>query len=311
MPKISVIMPLYNADLFVEKAIKSILNQSYKDFELLLIDDCSTDHTMEIVSRIKDSRIKIVRNEKNEGIAFSRNRGLSLADGQYIALMDDDDLTVPDRFDIQVEYLELYNEMDVVGGQFCAIDENDQVIWTCKERLNNPKYIRADMMLYDSIANGSAMIRNDFLKKNQIIYQDGCLGMEDYRFWIECSALGNVTNLDHIFLYWRNSENNESSKVKKRKYKQRAEKYGELQKYAFELNGYSLSEEEYGIINKMFPEILSSVIINVEDMKKLYDVFLKVIQQSKDIRAENANEIAIMCRKRFSNRLEFTNLWNF
>lgn len=304
-------MPLYNAELFVEKAIKSILQQSYKDFELLLIDDCSTDHTMEVVSRIKDARIKILKNEKNKGIAFSRNRGLGLAEGQYIALMDDDDLTVPNRFEIQVNYLEMNNNIDVVGGQFCSIDENDRIIWTCKERLNNPKYIRADMMLYDSIANGSAMIRNDFLRKNQIKYYDGCLGMEDYRFWIECSALGNVTNIDHILLYWRNTENNESSMVKKLKSEQRAEKYGELQRYAFELNGYSLLKEDYEIINKMFPEILSSVIVKVENMKKLHDIFLKVIQQSKDIRAENAKEIEIMCRKRFSNRLEYSDIWSF
>lgn len=309
MPRISVIMPLYNAEAFVRKAIESILQQSYKDFELLLIDDCSTDNTLDVVSSIKDSKIKIINNKKNEGIAFSRNKGLELADGQYIALMDDDDLTVPNRFETQIDYLELHNNIDVVGGRHCIIDQKDQIIKTCREPLSNPHYIRANMMLYDPIANGSAMMRNDFLRENQIKYQDNCLGMEDYRFWIDCSVLGKITNLNDMLLYWRNSGNNETFRVQNMQQKRRAEKYADLQRYAFELNGYSLSEEEYGVINKMFPEVLSSTIVSAEDMEQLHDVFLKVILQSKEMDVENADEVAIMCRKRFSHRLEFSDLW--
>jgi glycosyltransferase involved in cell wall biosynthesis len=309
MPKISVIMPLYNAEQFVKKSIESILTQSYEDFELLLIDDCSTDNTLEVASSIKNSKIKIVNNERNMGIAFSRNKGLDLAEGQYIALMDDDDLTVPNRFEIQVNYLGMHNEIDIVGGRHCVIDERDQVIWTCRDPLNNPKYIRADMMLYNPIANGSAMIRNDFLRENRIKYQDGCLGMEDYRFWIDCSVWGNITNLNDILLYWRNSGANETSRMQTIKSKQRAEKYAYLQRYAFELNGYFLSEEDYGIINEMFPEKFSSTVVSIEDIKKLHSVFGKVIQQAKQFGAENANEVEIMCKKRFSRRLEFSELW--
>lgn len=309
MPRISVIMPLYNAEQFVKKAIESILQQSFKDFELILIDDCATDNTLDVVSSIKSSKIKIVNNEKNSGIAYSRNKGLELADGQYIALMDDDDLTVPNRFETQIGYLETHNDIDVIGGRHCIIDQRDQIIRTCREPLNNPQYIRADMMLYDSIANGSAMIRNDFLKENQIKYQENCLGMEDYRFWIDCSVRGKVTNLSDILLYWRNSGSNETCRVQNTQPKWRAEKYADLQRYAFGLNGYSLSEEEYAIINKMFPEALSSTVVDVKDMDKLHDIFTKIIQQSKEMYAENAAEVAIMCRKRFSNRLEFSNLW--
>jgi len=309
MPKISVIMPLYNAEQFVYKAIESILQQSYKDFELLIIDDCSTDDSLDIVSRIRDSRIKIVRNEKNKGISFSRNRGLALANGEYIALMDDDDITVPFRFDTQVNYLDVNRDIDVVGGRYCIIDENDQLIRTCREPLNNPLYIRADMMLYDSVANGSAMFRTDFIKRNGIKYHDGWLGMEDYHFWIQCSVLGRITNLSDVLLYWRNSGNNETIRRQKSQSKQRAEKFADLHKYAFELNGYLLLNEEYEIINKMFPEVMSSTIVNRNDMESLYNILLKMIHQSKELRVENAKEVAIMCRRRFSNRCEFSELW--
>lgn len=309
MPKISVIMPLYNAEQFVSKAIESILQQSYKDFELLIVDDCSTDNSLDIVSRIRDSRIKIVRNEKNEGISFSRNRALALASGEYIALMDDDDVTVPFRFDTQVNYLDVHSEIDVVGGRHCIIDENDQIIRTGREPLNNPLYIRADMMLYDSVANGSAMFRTDFIKRNLINYHDDWLGMEDYHFWIQCSVRGRITNLSDILLYWRNTGNNETVRRQKLQSKQRAEKFADLHKYAFELNGYLLQNEEYEVINKMFPEAISSSIVSRSEIKRLYDVFLKIIHQSKELRVENAKEVEIMCRKRFSKRLEFSELW--
>ncbi|MBE5978966.1 MAG: glycosyltransferase [Paenibacillaceae bacterium] len=309
MPKISVIMPLYNAEQFVSKAIESILQQSYKDFELLIVDDCSTDNSLDIVSKIRDSRIKIVRNEKNEGISFSRNRGLALASGEYIALMDDDDLTVPFRFDTQVNYLNVHSDIDVVGGRHCIIDENDQIIRTCGEPLNNPLYIRADMMLYDSVANGSAMFRADFIKRNRINYHDGWLGMEDYHFWIQCSARGRITNLSENLLYWRKSGNNETVRRQNLQSKERSEKFSNLHKYAFELNGYLLLNEEYEIINKMFPEAISSTIVNRNDIEKLYNVLLKIIHQSKELRVENAKEVEIMCRRRFSKRLEFSELW--
>lgn len=310
MPKISVIMPLYNAKKYVKGAIESILKQTYEDFELLIIDDCSTDGSLDIASDMKDSRIKIISNEENRGIAFSRNKGLELVDSQYIALMDHDDLTVINRFELQVDYLESHNDIDVVGGRQCVIDQNDQVMRApSREMSSDPKYIRADLMLCNRIANGSTMIRNNFLKENKIRYQDGCLGMEDYHFWIDCSVKGKITNLNDVLLYWRDSGNNETFRMQKVKSKQRAERFSELQRYAFEMNHYSLMEEEYEIINNMFPERLSSAIVNVEDMKKLHNIFLKVIHQSKEMGAENANEVAIMCRKRFSNRLEFSDLW--
>lgn len=309
MPKISVIMPLYNAEQYVKKAIGSILQQSYKDFELLIIDDCSTDNTLEVVSSIKNPKIKIVSNEKNKGIAYSRNKGLDLAESEYIALMDDDDLTVSNRFELQNDYLESYVDIDVVGGRHCAIDQKDQIIQSFMEPLNNPQYIRAYLMFYNAIANGSTMIRNDFLKKNHIKYADDCLGMEDYRFWIDCSVKGKITNLSEVLLYWRKSGTNETSKINDNWSISRADKYADLQRYALGLNGYSLLEEEYGVLNNMFPEIITSSIVNVKDMKQLYNVFLKIIRMSKEMRVENENEVKILCRKLFSSRLEFSDFW--
>ena len=116
MPKVTVIMPLYNAKKYVREAMDCILNQTFKDFEFLIIDDCPTDGTLDIVNQIQDNRIRIIHNGKNQGIAYSRNRGLAEAKGEYIALMDDDDLTPLDRLEREVSFLDDYPEIGVIGG---------------------------------------------------------------------------------------------------------------------------------------------------------------------------------------------------
>lgn len=310
MPKVSVIIPIYNAELYVEKAINSILDQTYTDFELLLIDDCSTDNTMLVVEKIKDSRIKIIHNKKNMGIANSRNIGLDNATGEYIALMDDDDLTVPDRFAKQVDFLDIHKDIDVVGGRYGVIDKNDKLVRLYAEPLNNSQYIKAYIMLYNPIGNGSAMFRNDFIKRNNISYQNNYFGMEDYRFWIDCSLHGRITNLSDVFLYWRDTKNNETSRTNIFMKEKRAYKFSELRQYAFEKNGYDLSNNELKIINNLFPEDLKSVLAKKEDMKKLYVVFMKIIKQAKEIGVCNDKEVEIMCKKLFSFRLEYSEIWS-
>jgi glycosyltransferase involved in cell wall biosynthesis len=106
MPKISVIMPTYNAEKYLREAMDSILAQSFKDFELIVINDCSADGTEQIVLSYQDPRIVYLKNEKNLGVAGTLNRGLQVANGKYIARMDSDDRSVPERFEKQLAYLE-------------------------------------------------------------------------------------------------------------------------------------------------------------------------------------------------------------
>ena len=98
MVKVSVLIPVYNASAFLKNSVNSILNQTFTDFELLLLDDCSSDNSVEIIKGFKDSRIKYYQNEHNLGISESRNRLMDLAQGEYLAIMDNDDLSLPERF---------------------------------------------------------------------------------------------------------------------------------------------------------------------------------------------------------------------
>ena len=105
-PLVSVVMPAFNGEQFIGRAIRSILDQTYENWELVIVDDCGTDHTMDVVRSFYDDRIKVFSNEKNKGIAFSRNKAIENSHGKYIAILDDDDMALPDRLRRQVEFLE-------------------------------------------------------------------------------------------------------------------------------------------------------------------------------------------------------------
>ena len=116
-PKISVIMPAYNAALYIREAIESVLNQSFQNFEFIIINDGSTDETLNIIQSFNDSRIVLINNSKNLGIIKTRNIGLQLAKGEYIAKMDADDVSLPMIFEIQNAYLDDNSEVAVISSK--------------------------------------------------------------------------------------------------------------------------------------------------------------------------------------------------
>lgn len=125
-PKVSVIMGVYNGEQTMRRAIDSIIEQTFTDWELIICDDCSTDKTSEILAEYveKDSRIKPIKNEKNMRLAYTLNHCLEVAQGEYIARMDADDISLPERFEKQVNYLDEHPEMAVVGSGSIIFDEN-------------------------------------------------------------------------------------------------------------------------------------------------------------------------------------------
>ncbi|TGM27924.1 glycosyltransferase family 2 protein [Leptospira selangorensis] len=125
MPKVSVIMPAYNAASFLEESVNSLLNQSYKDWELLLVDDCSKDSTLEVAKKIaiEDKRIQVILKEKNSGSADTRNKGIELAKGEYIAFLDADDLWESDFLEKMIPFMEK-NKSPFSFASYRIIDEN-------------------------------------------------------------------------------------------------------------------------------------------------------------------------------------------
>ena len=124
MPKVSVVIPLYNRRDYIADCIQSVLEQDFADFEIVVVDDGSTDGSDEVIAGLKDSRIRYYRNETNRGISYTRNRLNTLASGSYIAILDSDDLAEPGRLTKQVNFLDLNPEVSLLGGCAKLIDEH-------------------------------------------------------------------------------------------------------------------------------------------------------------------------------------------
>ena len=148
-PIVSVIMPVYNGDQFLDRSIKSVLNQTFNNFEYIIINDGSTDDSQKIIESYKDSRIKLINYSKNMGISFALNNGLNVAEGNYIARQDQDDVSFPDRFMLQIEFLENNNNIDLVDTNFIFIDENDKYIHDYEKRYFRPDETLSHLFFYE------------------------------------------------------------------------------------------------------------------------------------------------------------------
>lgn len=190
-PKVSVVMSFYNCELYILDAIQSILNQTFGDFELICIDDASTDRSAIILESIKDPRIIIIYNDKNMGVAKSVNRGVAIAQGELIARMDADDISMPDRFSKQVAFLDEHPNIDVVVSQIEQIDSygNKAGKWKEDREADLPEKIRQMMPSVNCIAQPSSMIRKQLLVKYPY---NSKFNVEDWALWLTILSEGKV-----------------------------------------------------------------------------------------------------------------------
>ncbi|HDL01964.1 MAG TPA: glycosyltransferase, partial [candidate division Zixibacteria bacterium] len=181
-PKVTVLMSVYNDERYLSESVDSILNQTYKDFEFLIINDGSTDRSREILESYSDPRIRLVRNDGNIGLTRSLNKGLALAMGEYIARMDADDISLPERLEKQVGFLDADSSVGVLGINSLLIDEDGNVL----EKLQRPvthDSIMAEMLTENRFVHSSVMLRKKLLKMSG--YYDEKLDMaQDYELFL-------------------------------------------------------------------------------------------------------------------------------
>lgn len=301
MSRVSVCIPVYNGGKYLNEAINSLLNQTYEDFEIILVDDSSTDNSIEIIQSYKDKRIHLYKNEKNQGIAYTRNRAIDLANSEYIALLDDDDIAVPYRLEHEVKFLDDNKDIDVVGGHLRRIDKNGNDLNSQWNVYLNPNYIKAYLMLGDTIANGTVMFRKKFVNDHNIRFKDNMYGAEDYMFWVECSLKGKITNLDEVLLLWRVGHGNETQNVFNNKLVERNKVIDDIHTYALYENGFRLNQNELTILNKVFRE--EGTIDNQQEMEQLFNTLKNIARQASNYKLDNEKEIITMCRKRFGEKV--------
>lgn len=208
-PTITVIMSAYNAERYIVESVNSILGQSFRDFEIIIFDDASTDKTRDILKKmaIDDERIKLILKRKNygqKGFINNLNHGLKLAKGKYIARMDADDISDLNRFKIQVKYLELHSEIFLVSSRAKIINENNKVLYFSKKIKNNKikKYLEKKNVLFHS----SIMFRN--LKDFQLKYRSKILFGQDYDLYLRLIlAKKRIIQLNQLLIKFRVQKN--------------------------------------------------------------------------------------------------------
>lgn len=201
LPLISVILPVYNAENTLGEAIESILNQTFADFELILINDGSTDASEKIVLSYEDKRIKYFSNETNKGLIYTLNRGLRLARGKYIARMDADDISLPTRFEKQVRILEENPSVIVCGSRiaYFGIKKRKSVYIAPESSEENKKWLVRE----SCFAHPTVMMRKEVLVNNRISYHPDYKNAEDYKLWIDLAPYGEFYNIQEVLLNYR------------------------------------------------------------------------------------------------------------
>lgn len=200
-PKISVIMSVYNGTPYLKEAVDSILSQTYKNFEFIIVDDASSDNSWQYLKNLKDKRIKLIKNEKNLGLATSLNRALKIASGEYIARMDADDISLPQRFAQQLKFLQENPTIDLCGTWVDLIDDKGNVIGE-KKRPTSPSKVKNAIGFY------TALIHPTFMGKKTLFkalngYSNKFDFAEDYDFLMRARDKFKMTNIPRKLLEWR------------------------------------------------------------------------------------------------------------
>jgi glycosyltransferase involved in cell wall biosynthesis len=193
-------MSVYNGERYIEEAIDSILNQTFEDFDFIIIDDCSTDRTVEIIQSYRDSRIRLIQNRENIGQTKSLNVGLKLAKGKYVARMDDDDISLPERLAKQVAYMEINPEIGICGTWIQTVGKVHGRIWRFP---TGPDDIKCRMVFESSLAHPSVMMRRKITDKTDIYYDPLYKRAQDYELWVRASRLTALANIPEVLLCLR------------------------------------------------------------------------------------------------------------
>jgi glycosyltransferase involved in cell wall biosynthesis len=200
-PNLSIIMPVYNAGPYVKESIQSIINQTYTDFELIIIDDASTDDSFTNVQAISDSRIRLLQNETNRGIVYTRNRGLHEMKGRYFAPFDADDIAHPDKFRIQIEFMEKHPEFALVGTWAYHIDPGGNRLSTRYKLPGSPESIPVKLLFRAYFIQSSAVFRKEAMPSEG--YTSGFDIAEDYKIYFDMAQKYKTWNIPQYLIDYR------------------------------------------------------------------------------------------------------------
>ncbi|EAX48431.1 glycosyl transferase, family 2 [Thermosinus carboxydivorans Nor1] len=199
-PKVSVILPVYNCQDYLHRAIDSILGQTFTDFEFIIIDDGSSDNSLKIIEAYNDARIVLIRHEKNMGLVASLNKGIDAAQGTYIAVMHGDGISKPERLARQVEFMDCHPNIAVCGSWVETFGECAKTVWGYPI---DPGLAKCSLLFRNIIAHPSVLMRRNILISEGMRYLDLYPHAEDYALWVTIAKKYDITNLPQVLLKHR------------------------------------------------------------------------------------------------------------
>jgi glycosyltransferase involved in cell wall biosynthesis len=240
---VSVVFSVYNAQKYLDESIKSILSQTYTNFEFIIIDDGSTDNSLMIIKKYMklDNRIVVI-SRKNKGLPFSLNEGIEKSSGKYIVRMDADDISLPNRFERQIDYMEKNENVGVCGTAIESFGDNIKARKKFLPELDNE--LKTRLLFSTAFAHPTAIIRKSILDKNNITYKEGYKFAQDYRLWVDLSSHTAFANIQEVLLKYRVTVDSNSKLAESRDRK----------------------EERYLVVKSIFSKVLDG--FGVENLEK-------------------------------------------
>lgn len=299
-PLVSVIMSAYNAEAFLEEAVKSILNQTYKKIEFIIINDGSTDCTTEILGKYEkiDNRIKIIDNDGNKGLIYSLNKGIEYSKGKYIVRMDADDISRINRIEKQVDLMESNEDIAISGSNISMFMENKKYL---KRIVNAPKSndeIKANSLFETSFFHPTVIIKREIFLDKKFRYNENDKYAEDYGLWNRIIIDNNAQNIDEVLLDYRIVKTSETRKANK-DIKQRELVFKKIYSDYIKQLGYNILEKDLDIHFEI------STIQNLNNSKYSLNEKLEYLNElRKYIKLENINSI---CAKQFMKNCLYEN----
>ena len=220
--KISVILPVYNSARYLNVAIDSVLSQTYKNFEFIIINDGSVDRTEAIISSCQDPRIKLIKHNRRLGIVKSLNQGLKMAKGKYVIRMDADDISFTQRFEKQINFMES-NPKIAISGSWVEVFGTKNYYWRPP---TTHETIKSKLMFESSLIHPSVIFRRQAIIKNKLFYRPNYNSAEDYDLWSRAADKTKLGNLNQVLLKYRQHH----SQVTKSSFKQQLNSADKIRK---------------------------------------------------------------------------------
>jgi glycosyltransferase involved in cell wall biosynthesis len=286
-PKVSVVMSVYNGEKYLKEAIDSILSQTFKDFEFIIINDGSTDNSLKIIKSYKDPRIVLI-SRKNKGLVASLNEGIKKAKGEYIARQDADDISKKNRLKKEMHAIDCYDNVALLGSSMQVMDMRGRILHAHYVLTEDPE-LRAELLVRSPFAHGSVIYKKEFAI-DAGLYRESHWPAEDYDLWLRISKYGKLLNFHEPLYIYRENEAGISSLNSKTQNKMKAlvnkEAYKQIHRLILRkasIKKYLKMKDNYSLIkriNSNYNEIVRNYSKTLDKKEKLICLYTIALSRS-------------------------------